>query len=131
MSEIVVAGASQLAADVGGVIADQGGNAVDAAIGANLTAMITEPGVCAIGGGGFVTVWPAQSDPVTFDGYMEMPGRGLEPDQFGRGSFEVTMEYGGGVTSGMVQLQRPARWQPSASRPSVLELFPGENSSVR
>ena len=101
MSQIVVAGASQLAADVGGVIADQGGNAVDAAIGANLTAMITEPGVCAIGGGGFVTVWPAQSDPVTFDGYMEMPGRGLEPDQFGRGSFEVTMEYGGGITTGI------------------------------
>jgi gamma-glutamyltranspeptidase/glutathione hydrolase len=99
MSRIVVAGASQLAADVGALIADAGGNAVDAAIGANLVAMITEPGVCALGGGGFVTVWPDQADPVTFDGYMEMPGRGLRSDQFGGGAFDVTMEYGGGVTT--------------------------------
>lgn len=99
MTQIVVAASSQLAADVGGRIADAGGNAVDAAIGANLTAMITEPGVCAIGGGGFVTVWPQQSDPVTIDGYMEMPGRGLASERFGGGAFDVTMPYGGGVTT--------------------------------
>ncbi len=99
MSRIVVAGASQLAADVGGVIADAGGNAVDAAIAANLTAMITEPGVCALGGGGFITVWPADHAPVTFDGYMEMPGRGLSAEHFGHGAFDVTMDYGGGTTT--------------------------------
>lgn len=101
MSQIVVATASQLAADVGARVADAGGNAVDAGVAANMTAMITEPGVCAIGGGGYVTVWPQGKDPVTFDGYMEMPGRGLRPDQFGGGSFDVTMEYGGGVTTGI------------------------------
>ncbi len=99
MSRIVVAAASQLAADVGGLVAAAGGNAVDAAIASTLVAMITEPGVCALGGGGYVTVWPRESDPVTFDGYMEMPGRRLTADRFGGGGFDVTMEYGGGVTT--------------------------------
>lgn len=99
MSRIVVAGASQLAADVGARVADAGGNAVDAAIATNLTAMITEPGVCALGGGGYVTVWPQQAEPVTFDGYMEMPGRDLPSDRFGGGAFDVTMQYGGGITT--------------------------------
>ncbi|MDH5372930.1 MAG: gamma-glutamyltransferase [Acidimicrobiia bacterium] len=99
MSRIVVAGASQLSADVGAIVSDAGGNAVDTAIAANLIAMITEPGVCALGGGGFVTVWPCDGPPVTFDGYMEMPGRDLPTERFGHGSFDVTMNYGGGMTT--------------------------------
>lgn len=99
MSRIVVAAASQLAADIGAAVADAGGNAVDAAIATSLTAMITEPGVCAIGGGGYVTVWPSGGKPVTVDGYMEMPGRGLTPSDFGGGAFDVTMQYGGGITT--------------------------------
>jgi len=79
-------------------MAAEGGNAVDAAVAAMLVAMISEPGVCSLGGGGFITIW-GDHPAVTIDGYMEMPGRGLPPEAFGNGYSEVTMEYGGGVTT--------------------------------
>lgn len=99
MKSLAVAAPSQLAADAALTIADVGGNAVDAAVAATLVSMVTEPGVCALGGGGFVTIWESEADPITVDGYMEMPGRGLDPGAFGQGSREVTMEYGGGLTT--------------------------------
>jgi len=78
---------------------EAGGNAVDAAIAAVLVAMVTEPGVCALGGGGFITVWGPDTEAVTIDGYMEMPGRGLAKDRFGGGGRTVTMQYGGDLTT--------------------------------
>ena len=99
MPRVATASSSQLAADAAARIADQGGNAVDGAVAAALVSVITEPGVCALGGGGFVTIWVPGADPVTIDGYVEMPGRGLPRDRFGRGVFDVTMEYGGGITT--------------------------------
>lgn len=72
---------------------------MDGAVSAALVSMITEPGVCALGGGGFVTIWIPGTDPVTIDGYVEMPGRGLPSERFGKGVFDVTMEYGGGITT--------------------------------
>ena len=47
--------------------------------------------------GAYATVWPAGESPVTLDGGVEMPGRGLEPDRFGRGLREAVLEYAGGV----------------------------------
>jgi gamma-glutamyltranspeptidase/glutathione hydrolase len=99
MPRVATASSSQLAADAAARIAEEGGNAVDAAVAAALVSVITEPGVCALGGGGFVTIWIPGSDPVTIDGYVEMPGRGLPRDRFGKGVFDVTMEYGGGITT--------------------------------
>ncbi len=99
MPRIATASSSQLAADAAARIADEGGNAVDGAVAAALVSVITEPGVCALGGGGFVTIWVPGSDAVTIDGYVEMPGRGLPRERFGKGVFDVTMEYGGGVTT--------------------------------
>ena len=99
MPRIATASSSQLAADAAARIADQGGNAVDGAVAAALVSVLTEPGVCALGGGGFVTIWVPGSDPVTIDGYVEMPGRGLPKERFGQGVFDVTMEYGGGITT--------------------------------
>ena len=99
MPRIATASSSQSAADAAARIAEEGGNAIDGAIAAALVSMLTEPGVCALGGGGFVTIWVPGSDPVTIDGYVEMPGRGLPSDRFGRGVFDVTMEYGGGITT--------------------------------
>ena len=90
-----MASATQLAADAGAAVADAGGNAVDAAIGATITSMCTEIGIIAPAASGFLTIWPAGGDPVVIDGYAEMPGRGLNPDRFGRGADRVEITYGG------------------------------------
>ncbi len=94
-----VASSTQLSADAGRDIIREGGNAVDAAVAASLVAIATEPGVCSVGGGGYITVWPDHGKPVTLDGNIEMPGRGLDPQRLGGGTFDVVLEYGGGVTT--------------------------------
>ena len=99
MTEVAIASSSQLAADAGRRLAEEGGNAVDAGIGALLVSTVSEPGVVALGGGCFVTIWPPDGSPVVVDGYGEMPGRGLPPERFGQGGVEVQMEYGGGGTT--------------------------------
>ncbi len=97
MSRVAVSSSSQIAADAGARVADEGGNAVDAAVAAILVSTVVEPGICSLGGGAFVTVLPPGGDPVTVDGYVEMPGRGLRADRFGKGAREVSLGYGGGV----------------------------------
>ena len=95
---IAIATSSELAAAAGARVAEEGGNAVDAAIAALLVSVVSEPGIVALGGGAHVTVWPADSGAVTIDGYAEMPGRGLAPERFGSG-LKVHLEYAGGVTT--------------------------------
>jgi gamma-glutamyltranspeptidase/glutathione hydrolase len=73
---LAIATPSELAAQAGADIAQAGGNAVDAAIAASLVSMNTEPGVCSLGCGGYMTVWPAGQDPITLDGYVAAPGKG-------------------------------------------------------
>lgn len=97
MRGVAVASSTKLAADGGAIIADAGGNAVDVAIGAALVSITTEPAICSLGSGGFLTIWPPDGDPVTVDGYIEMPGRGLPADRFGGGRRDVWIGYGGGV----------------------------------
>jgi gamma-glutamyltranspeptidase/glutathione hydrolase len=97
MTQVAVASSSRIAAAAGARIADEGGNAADAAIAAALVSITTEPAVCSPGSGGFVTVWPAAGDPVTIDGNVAMPGFGLHEEQRGRGAREVFVEYGGGL----------------------------------
>jgi gamma-glutamyltranspeptidase/glutathione hydrolase len=92
-----IATSSKLAADAGATMIEAGGNAADAAVAAALVSAVTEPGVVDLGSGAYATIWPAGEPPVTLDGGVEMPGRGLEEDQFGRGLREVTLEYAGGV----------------------------------
>jgi gamma-glutamyltranspeptidase/glutathione hydrolase len=99
MRRISIASASRLAADAGAAVADLGGNAVDAAIGAAICSMVTEPGIIAPAAGGFVTVWPDGHDPLVIDCYAEMPGRGLPQERFGRGGREVVLTYGGRTTT--------------------------------
>lgn len=72
---------------------------MDAAIAASLIGMTTEPGIVALGSGGFLTVWPPGGEPVTIDGYAAMPGKGQDASRFGGGVFDAWMAYGGGVTT--------------------------------
>ena len=99
MSRVAVATTSQLAADAAREVADVGGNAVDCALAAALLTINTEPGVCALGGSAFVTIWSAGDDPVTVDGNVAVPGKGLRDDERKQGAVEVSLDYGGGITT--------------------------------
>lgn len=96
-SRIAIATVSRDAAEAGARVADEGGNAVDAAIAAALVATVTHPAMCSLGGGGFLTIQPGSGSAVTVDGGHEMPGRGLPRERFGAGGVNVHLEYGGGV----------------------------------
>ncbi|MDJ0665020.1 MAG: gamma-glutamyltransferase [Acidimicrobiia bacterium] len=95
MRRVSIASASQIAAKAGAAVADAGGNAVDAAIGAAICSMVTDPGIIAPGAAGFITIWPENDDPIVIDAYAEMPGRGLPPERFGRGGIDIELTYGG------------------------------------
>ena len=63
-----------------------------------LVALVSEPGVASLGGGAFLTIAPARRPPpITVDGTVEMPGRGLPREAFGRGMRHVVLAYGGGT----------------------------------
>ncbi len=76
-TKIAVATTSQGAADAAAEISDLGGNAVDCAIAAAMHSINTEPGVCALAGSAYVTIWPPGKDPCTIDGNVAVPGMGL------------------------------------------------------
>ncbi|NIL93793.1 MAG: gamma-glutamyltransferase [Woeseiaceae bacterium] len=99
MTKVAVATTSQLAADGANEVAQLGGNAVDCALAAALTTMNTEPGVCAMAGSAFVTIWQPDADPVTIDGNVAVPGRGLPDEERGHAAPTVTIDYGGGITT--------------------------------
>ena len=99
MTRVAVATTSQRAADAAREIAARGGNAVDCALAASLLTMNTEPGVCALAGSAYVTVYVPGRPPVTIDGNTAVPGIGLDETERGGGAVEVTMEYGGGITT--------------------------------
>src|SRR5688572_20860593 len=94
---VAVAAPNDLAAQAGVGVARDGGNAVDAAVAATLTTMVTEPGLVSLTAGGYVSIQPDEGEPVTVDGGVEMPGRGLGPERFGRGVWEISTEYAGGT----------------------------------
>ncbi len=97
-TRVAVAATSTQATEAGLHVAALGGNAVDAAVAATLVACVTEPGVVSLAGGAFVTIEPADGTaPVTVDGNVEMPGRGLPRERFGSGMTQVETAYGGGL----------------------------------
>lgn len=95
---VAVAAPNDLAAQAGIGVAGDGGNAADAAIAAAVTTMVTEPGLVSLTAGGYVTVQPHGREAVTVDGAVQMPGRGLSPERFGGGFWEVVTPYAGGTT---------------------------------
>ena len=99
MTRVAVATTSAIAADAARDVAALGGNAVDCALATALMSMNTEPGVCALAGGAYVTVWAPGHDPVTFDGNHAVPGHGLSDGERGQGKVPVRLDYGGGVST--------------------------------
>ena len=97
MTTVAVATTSQLAADAAAELAEAGGNAVDCAVAAAMLSCNTEPGVCALAGGAYVTIWPTDARPVTIDGNVAVPG--FRMPQGALQAESVHMEYGGGVTT--------------------------------
>ncbi len=97
--KVALASSSTISAEAGAEIARSGGNAVDAALAAALVSAVTEPGVCALGAGAYLSVWPAETDPVTIDANVAVPGLGLPAERLGRGGREIFMEYGGGIST--------------------------------
>jgi gamma-glutamyltranspeptidase/glutathione hydrolase len=99
VSRVAVATTSQRAADAAREVAELGGNAVDCALAAALMTINTEPGVCALGGSAFITIWSAGDKPITVDGNVAIPGKGLGEAKRGQGAVEVALDYGGGITT--------------------------------
>ena len=99
MPNVTIAAGSQIAADAGARIANQGGNAVDAALAAATVSMCTDLGVMAPGASGFIAIWPSTQSPVVIDAYADVPGRGLPSAQLGQGAQDVIFDYGGPTRS--------------------------------
>lgn len=91
-----VAAPNAHAADAGARVAEAGGNAVDVAIAAAVTAMVTEPGVSSLPGGAYLTIATPDTTEV-IDANCAMPGLGLDPLPVGRGLQDLWTGYGGGV----------------------------------
>lgn len=95
--KVAVATTSGLAAEAAREVAGEGGNAVDCAIAASLVAMNTEPGLCALAGGAYITIWKPGDQPLTIDGGSAVPGLALSDDYSPDHGTPLSMEYGGGM----------------------------------
>jgi len=97
VTNVAVATTSKLAAEAAREVAAAGGNAVDCALAAALLTMNTEPGVCALAGSSFITIWQEGKNPVTIDGNVAVPGAGLASEERGHSAVPVSINYGGGI----------------------------------
>jgi gamma-glutamyltranspeptidase / glutathione hydrolase len=74
----VIAAGHPLSAQAGADAMRDGGNAVDCAIAAMLTAFACEPLLTSLGAGGYMLVVEPGNDPVLLDFFVEAPGRGAD-----------------------------------------------------
>jgi gamma-glutamyltranspeptidase/glutathione hydrolase len=75
----VVAAGHPLTARIGGDVLRDGGNAVDAALGAMLASFACEPLLTGLGAGGYMLVVAPDREPVLLDFFVEASGRGADP----------------------------------------------------
>ena len=78
MSDGMVAAGHPLTAEAGARILREGGNAVDAAVGAVLASWVAEPLLTGPGAGGYMLVAGAGEEPTLLDFFVEAPGRGAD-----------------------------------------------------
>src|SRR6202020_3435894 len=74
----VVAAGHPVSAGAGADALRDGGNAVDAALGAMLASFACEPLLTGLGAGGYMLVVAPGSEPVLLDFFVEAPGRGAD-----------------------------------------------------
>ncbi|MGH2912242.1 MAG: gamma-glutamyltransferase family protein [Solirubrobacteraceae bacterium] len=74
----VVAAGHPLTAEAGARVLREGGNAVDAAVGAMLTSFVAEPLLTGLGAGGYMMVAGAGEEPVLLDFFVEAPARATD-----------------------------------------------------
>ncbi len=74
-SKGVVAAGHPLTAQAGARVLREGGNAVDAALGAMLTSFVAEPLLTGLGAGGYMIVAGAGEEPVLLDFFVQAPAR--------------------------------------------------------
>jgi gamma-glutamyltranspeptidase / glutathione hydrolase len=75
----VIAAGHPVTAGVGADVLREGGNAVDAALGAMLASFACEPMLTGLGAGGYMLVVAPGREPALLDFFVEAPGRGLDP----------------------------------------------------
>ena len=74
----VIAAGHPLTASAGADVLRAGGNAVDAALAAMLTAFVTEPLLTGLGAGGYMLVAAPGREPVLLDFFVAAPGHGAD-----------------------------------------------------
>lgn len=70
----------------------EGGNAFDAVVTAALTACVAEPVLASLGGGGFLTAKPAQTDPIVYDFFAQTPRQKLLENELG--FYPIVADFG-------------------------------------
>ena len=75
----VVAAGHPVSARTGAEVLAEGGNAVDAALGAMLASFACEPLLTGLGAGGYMLVVKPGEQPVLLDFFVGAPGRGADP----------------------------------------------------
>jgi len=89
----VIAAGHPVTAEAGARVLREGGNAVDAAIGAMLASFVAEPLLTGLGAGGYMLVTGPRRDAVLLDFFVEAPGR--DGDGAARGSLvPVVVSFG-------------------------------------
>jgi gamma-glutamyltranspeptidase / glutathione hydrolase len=93
----VVAAGHPLSAEAGAAALRDGGNAVDAALGAMLASFACEPLLTGLGAGGYMLVAAPGVEPVLLDFFVEAPGRGLGSGEARSELIPVSVSFGDAV----------------------------------
>lgn len=95
---VAIAAGSPLTTSAGMAIAQQGGNAVDVAVAAALTATLSEVLMCSVGGSAFLMIQMPGQPPELIDGADAIPSGHLSLAPESAGWREVHLPYGDGIT---------------------------------
>lgn len=87
-----VAAGHKLTAEAAGSILEAGGNAFDAVIAAQLTALVTEPVLTSLGGGGFLFAEKDTGSQVVYDFFVQTPTLKTDPEELD--FFPVNADFG-------------------------------------